>query len=155
MGHLEQKSDFLCGSNVLYMYIWITLLYTRIQHSIVIKTTLQLKMKKGASLVVQLVKNLPCNARDTGSIPGPRRSHMPWGNWAHVPQLMSPGSGAQELQLLKPMCLWSTTRDATAMRSPHTTTREQPLLAAADSWRKPSCSNKRPAQPKIKKNILN
>ena len=133
----------------IYMYIWITLLYTRSQYNIVIKTTLQLKTKKGASLVVQLVKNLPCNARHTGSIPGPRRSHMPWGNWARVPQLMSPGSGAQELQLLKPTCLRSTTREATAMRSPHTTTREQPLLAGAGSWRKPSGSNKKPAQPKI------
>ena len=27
-----------------------------------------------------VVKNLPCNARDTGSIPGPGRSHMPRGN---------------------------------------------------------------------------
>ena len=25
-----------------------------------------------------LVKNLPCNAADTGSIPGLGRSHMPW-----------------------------------------------------------------------------
>ena len=30
---------------------------------------------------VQLVvKNPPVNARDTGSIPGPGRSHMSWGN---------------------------------------------------------------------------
>ena len=26
-----------------------------------------------------VVKNLPANARDTGSIPGPRRFHMLWG----------------------------------------------------------------------------
>ena len=26
------------------------------------------------------VKNPPCNAGDTGSIPGPGRSHMPWNN---------------------------------------------------------------------------
>ena len=25
-----------------------------------------------------VVKNLPANARDTGSSPGPGRSHMPW-----------------------------------------------------------------------------
>ena len=56
-----------------------------------------------------VVKNLPANARDTGSIPGPGRSHMPWSNkahaphywacalepvshnyWAHVPQLLKP-----------------------------------------------------------------
>ena len=27
-----------------------------------------------------VVKNPPVNARDTGSIPGPGRSHMSWGN---------------------------------------------------------------------------
>ena len=27
-----------------------------------------------------VVKNLPANAGDTGSSPGPGRSHMPWGN---------------------------------------------------------------------------
>ena len=27
-----------------------------------------------------VVKNLPANAGDTGSIPGPGRSHMPWSN---------------------------------------------------------------------------
>ena len=37
----------------------------------------------GTSLVVQ---NLPANARDTSTIPGPGRSHMPQGNWAHGPK---------------------------------------------------------------------
>ena len=27
-----------------------------------------------------VVKNLPANARDMGSIPGLERFHMPWGN---------------------------------------------------------------------------
>ena len=27
-----------------------------------------------------VVKNLPANAGDTGSCPGPRRSHMQWSN---------------------------------------------------------------------------
>ena len=27
-----------------------------------------------------VVKNLPANARDTDSIPGPGRFHMPWSN---------------------------------------------------------------------------
>ena len=27
-----------------------------------------------------VVKNPPANAGDTGSIPGPERSHMPWSN---------------------------------------------------------------------------
>ena len=29
---------------------------------------------------VAVVKNLPANARDAGSSPGPGRSHMPWGS---------------------------------------------------------------------------
>ena len=36
-----------------------------------------------------VVKNLPANAGDTGSSPGPGRSHMPWSNKARVPQLLS------------------------------------------------------------------
>ena len=34
----------------------------------------------GVSLVVQWLKNLPCNAGDMGLIPGPGRSHMPQSN---------------------------------------------------------------------------
>ena len=50
-----------------------------------------------------VVENLPCNARDTGSIPDLGRSHMPWGSWADGPQLRSPHSGPCEPQLLKPV----------------------------------------------------
>ena len=37
-------------------------------------------MTEGASLVALVVKNPPANAEDTGSTPGPGRSHMPRGN---------------------------------------------------------------------------
>ena len=37
-----------------------------------------------------VVKNLPANTGDTGSIPGPGRSYMLQGNWACAPQLLSP-----------------------------------------------------------------
>ena len=37
-----------------------------------------------------VVKNLPANAADTGSIPGPGGSHMPRSNWAREPQLLKP-----------------------------------------------------------------
>ena len=43
-----------------------------------------------------VVKNLPANAEDTGSIPGPGRSHMPWSNWARAPQLLSPRAATTE-----------------------------------------------------------
>ena len=49
-----------------------------------------------------VVKNPPCNAGDTGLIPGLRGSHMPWSSWAHLPQLLHPCSRAQEPQLLSP-----------------------------------------------------
>ena len=47
-----------------------------------------------------VVKNPPFNAGDTGSSPGPGRSHMPWSNKAHVPQLLSMCSRAHKPQLL-------------------------------------------------------
>ena len=34
-----------------------------------------------------MAANLLSNVGDMGSIPGPRWSHMPWGNWAQTPQL--------------------------------------------------------------------
>ena len=37
-----------------------------------------------------VVENSSANAGDMGSIPGPGRSHMPWSNSAHEPQLLSP-----------------------------------------------------------------
>ena len=52
-----------------------------------------------------VVKNPPANAGDTGSSPGPGRSHMPRSNKAHAPQLLSLRSRARVPQLLKPVCL--------------------------------------------------
>ena len=43
------------------------------------KDLLKLENKKGFPGGA-VVKNLPANARDTGSSPGPGRSHMPWSN---------------------------------------------------------------------------
>ena len=43
-----------------------------------------------------MVKNLPANAGDTGSSPGPGRSHMPGSNKAHAPQLLSPHATTTE-----------------------------------------------------------
>ena len=56
---------------------------------------------KWASLVA-LVKNLPANAGDTGSIPGPRRFHLLRSNSVHASQHLSLYFRARELQLLKP-----------------------------------------------------
>ena len=61
-----------------------------------------------------VVKNPPANAGDTGSSPGPGRSHMPRSNWAHAPQLLSLRSRAHEPQLLSPR---ATTTEAHAPRA--------------------------------------
>ena len=47
-------------------------------------------------------KNLPFSAGYTGSISAPGRSHLPWSNWARVPQLLSPHSRDREPQLRLP-----------------------------------------------------
>ena len=49
-----------------------------------------------------VVKDPPANAGDTGSSPGPGRSHMPRSNEARAPQLLSLRSRAREPQLPKP-----------------------------------------------------
>ena len=37
-----------------------------------------------------MVKNMPANEEDTGSIPGRGVFHLPQGNKAHAPQLLKP-----------------------------------------------------------------
>ena len=61
-----------------------------------------------------VVKNPPANAGDTGSSPGPGRSHMPRSNYARAPQLLSLCSRACEPQLLS---LRATTNEARAPRA--------------------------------------
>ena len=46
-------------------------------------------MATGGFLGGPVVENLPCNAEDTGSIPGLGRSHVLWSNLAQVAQLLS------------------------------------------------------------------
>ena len=63
-----------------------------------------------------VVENLPANAGDTGSCPGPGRSHMPRSSWAREPQLLS----------LRVWSLCSPTREATTVRGPRTTMKSGP-----------------------------
>ena len=49
-------------------------------------------------------KNPPANAGDTGSIPGPGRSHMLQGNYGRAPQLLNPHSRACGATTNKPGC---------------------------------------------------
>ena len=82
-----------------------------------------------------VVENPPCNARDTGSIPGPGRFHMVQSNCAHVHSYWasalepsSQDSWVHAPQLLKPLCTCSATREATSMRSPCTLKKSSPHL---------------------------
>ena len=45
-----------------------------------------------------VAENLPANAGNRGLIPGLGGFHMPWGNWAHVPQPLNLGSRVHALQ---------------------------------------------------------
>ena len=64
-----------------------------------------------------VVKNPPANAGDTGLSPGLGRSHMPWGNQARAPQLLSLRSRTREPQLLKPVHLEPMLRNKRSHRS--------------------------------------
>ena len=64
-----------------------------------------------------VVGNPPANAGDTGSSPGPGRSHMPRSNEARAPQLLSLRSRAREPQLLSP-CATTTEARAPRARAP-------------------------------------
>ena len=70
--------------------------------------------------MITLDENLPANAGDVDSIPGPGRSHMPRSNEVRVLQLLHPPFRAHEPQILKPphLELCTTIRHATAMRHP-------------------------------------
>ena len=50
-----------------------------------------------------MVKNLPANAADTGLILGPGRPHIPQGNQARAPQLLSPHTREPVLPNEKPL----------------------------------------------------
>ena len=54
--------------------------------------------------VGSVVKNLPANAEDRGSILDLGRSHRPWSNKAHAPQLLHTCSRAQEATTTEPTC---------------------------------------------------
>ena len=72
-----------------------------------------------------VVENLPANAGDTGSNPGPGRSHMPWSNWAREPQLLS----------LRVWSLCSAMRGRDSDRPAHRDEEWPPLAATGESPR--------------------
>ena len=91
-----------------------------------------------------VITNLPASARDTGSIPGPGGTHMPWSNWVHETQLLSLSSRARELQLLK-----------SVRPRAYAPQQEKPSQweACIPQLEKSPCSNTDSAQAKINKKI--
>ena len=85
-----------------------------------------------------MVKNLPANAGDMGSSPGLGRSHMPRGNWAREPQLLS----------LRVWSVCSATREAATVRGPCTAMKSGPRLPQLE---KALAQKRRPNTAKSKK----
>ena len=88
-----------------------------------------------------VIRNPLANAGDTGSIPGLGRFHgatklMHYNYFACTPEPASGSYGSLQTSSLR-------TREATTMKSPHTTTREQSPLATV---RERQCNNEDPAQ---------
>ena len=65
-----------------------------------------------------MVENLPANAGDAGSGPGPGRSHVPRSKWARESQLLS----------LPVWSLCSATGEAAIVRGPRTAMKSGPRL---------------------------
>ena len=63
-----------------------------------------------------MVGSPPADTGDAGSSPGPGGSHMPRGNWAREPQLLS----------LRVWSLCSATREAATVRGPRTAMKSGP-----------------------------
>ena len=103
-----------------------TLTFLKCNHNnvILLPTTFQDKDNHGFKTMIwgfpggAVVENLPANAGDTGSCPGPGRSHMPRSSWAREPQLLS----------LRVWSLCSATREAAIVRGPHTAMKSGPHL---------------------------
>ena len=55
--------------------------------------------KEGGFSGGSVPKNLPANAGNTSSIPGPGRSHMPWSNYAQELPVLSPRAPNTEVHM--------------------------------------------------------
>ena len=79
----------------------------------------------------RVVKNSPANAGDTGLLSGPGRCHMPGSNWAcmhnYWASALEPKCHNFWSPLFKNSC--STTREVTAIGSPHTARKSSPYLS--------------------------
>ena len=83
-----------------------------------------------------VVKNLPTNAGDAGSISDPGRSHMLQSNQAHAPQLLSLCTGLV-------LC----SKRNHCEEEPRHYSQSSP---AHQNWREPRCSDKFPSGPVVR-----
>ena len=95
-----------------------------------------------------VVERLPANAGDTGSSPGPGRSHMPRSNWAREPHLLN-------------LCVWSlcsATREAATVRGLRTAMKSGPRLPqlekALAQKRRPNTAKNKLKKKKKKSSLL-
>ena len=93
-----------------------------------------------------VVKSLPANAGDTGSIPDPGRSHMPGGNICPYATTTEPTCTPSEACALQSLC--AETREATTMRSQCNVTESS---LCSQQLEKSPCNNGDPAQLKLNK----
>ena len=91
-----------------------------------------------------VVKNLPANAGDTGSSPGPGRFHMPRSNKAPVPQLLSLSATTTEAHTPRARAPQQEKPPPWEARAP------QRRVAPARRKRKPTRSNEDSTQPENK-----
>ena len=98
-----------------------------------------------------VVKNLPANARDLGSIPDPGGCYRSQSSWARAPQLLSLCSRAQEHQ--NTAAHMPTARALQQEEPPQWEARAPQLERSPHSPQldKSLCDNKDPVQPKINK----
>ena len=97
-----------------------------------------------------VIENLPASSGDTGSSPGPGRSHMPRGNWAHAPQLLSLCSRAHEPQLLKPLHLEPVPHNKRSHHNEKSVHHNEKWPPFATTREKTVHNNEDPMQPKNK-----
>ena len=100
---------------------------------------------KGGFPGISPVKNPPAIAADMSSVPGPGRSHVPWSKRS-LCATTSAQSGSRGYWAHAPWRPRSATGEASAVRSPHTTMREQLPLATmreklAQQWRPSTATN--------------
>ena len=134
---LRKQTSHILEENIHNKYICQSLL-SRIYEELPQLNNKTMQLKNGQGFPGgAVVGSLPANAGDTGSSPGPGRSHMPQSNQAPEPRLLS----------LRVWSLCSATREAATVRGPRTAMRSGPRLPQLE---KALAQKRRPSTAKNK-----